>query len=51
MVAIIDIDCKALAGFDEVDEKALESLANLLADSCDWKQDAKSSRSGKLDAY
>ena len=37
VVAIIDVDCKTLAGFDEVDEKELESLACLLAKSCDWK--------------
>lgn len=36
MVAVIDIDCKAVGGFDEVDEKMLSQMAQLLADSCDW---------------
>jgi len=35
-VAIIDIDCAELAGFDEVDRGKLEELAELLARSCDW---------------
>lgn len=37
VLAIIDVDCKTLAGFDVVDEKGLESLASLLAKYCDWK--------------
>ncbi|CAG7560491.1 unnamed protein product [Fusarium equiseti] len=36
LVAIIDIDCAELNGFDEVDKKHLEQLAALLATSCDW---------------
>ncbi|KAI0386843.1 GAF domain-like protein [Hypomontagnella monticulosa] len=36
LVAIIDIDCAALNGFDEVDKKYLEQLAGLLGKSCDW---------------
>ncbi|CAM1500868.1 Fc.00g100300.m01.CDS01 [Cosmosporella sp. VM-42] len=36
LVAIIDIDCAVLNGFDEVDKKSLEDLAVLLAKSCDW---------------
>lgn len=35
-VAIIDIDCTEPNGFDEVDQKFLEQLATLLAESCDW---------------
>lgn len=35
-VAIIDIDCTEPAGFDDVDKKYLEQLAQLLAESCDW---------------
>ena len=35
-VAIIDIDCAELNGFDEVDQKFLEELAALLAMSCNW---------------
>ncbi|CAK7273203.1 hypothetical protein SEPCBS57363_005535 [Sporothrix epigloea] len=36
LVAIIDIDCALLDGFDEVDQKHLEQLAALLSRSCDW---------------
>lgn len=36
VVAIIDIDCAVLNGFDDVDRKNLEQLATLLAKSCDW---------------
>lgn len=36
VVAIIDIDCAVLNGFDEVDKKNLEQLADLLSRSCDW---------------
>ena len=36
VVAIIDVDCAAVGGFDEVDRVWLEKLAKLIADSCDW---------------
>ncbi|KAI5462485.1 GAF domain nucleotide-binding protein [Mariannaea sp. PMI_226] len=36
VVAIIDIDCAVLNGFDDVDKKNLEALADLLSKSCDW---------------
>lgn len=36
VVAIIDVDCAELNGFDEVDKKNLEQLAELLGKSCDW---------------
>lgn len=36
VVAIIDVDCAVLNGFDEVDKKHLEQLAELIARSCDW---------------
>jgi putative methionine-R-sulfoxide reductase with GAF domain len=36
VVAIIDIDCTELNGFDAVDVGYLEKLAELLARSCDW---------------
>ena len=36
VVAIIDIDCAVENGFDEDDQEQLESLARLLAQSCDW---------------
>ncbi|KAL4894406.1 GAF domain-like protein [Aspergillus ambiguus] len=35
-VAIIDIDCTETDGFNKEDEKYLEELAALLAESCDW---------------
>lgn len=36
VVAIIDIDCAVVKGFDEVDTRYLGELAGLLAKSCDW---------------
>ena len=36
IVSIIDIDCAEIQGFDEVDRRALEQLADLLARACDW---------------
>jgi L-methionine (R)-S-oxide reductase len=36
VVAIIDIDCAELDGFDEVDQQYLEELASILAESCDF---------------
>jgi len=36
VVAIIDIDCAELNGFTEEDQDALEELADLLAQSCDF---------------
>lgn len=36
VVAIIDIDCAVKNGFDEEDQKQLETLAGVLAKACDW---------------
>ncbi|KAF1962145.1 GAF domain-like protein [Byssothecium circinans] len=36
VVAIIDVDCAELNGFTEEDQAALEELAELLAQSCDF---------------
>ncbi|OAQ98113.1 hypothetical protein LLEC1_06706 [Akanthomyces lecanii] len=36
VVAIIDVDCAELNGFDAVDKKNLEQLAELIGKSCDW---------------
>ncbi|ORY68801.1 GAF domain nucleotide-binding protein [Pseudomassariella vexata] len=36
LVAIIDIDCAVLDGFDEVDRVYLEKLGGLIGRSCDW---------------
>lgn len=35
-VAIIDVDCAEVGGFDEVDREGLEKLGRLLEGSCDW---------------
>ncbi|ETS81361.1 hypothetical protein PFICI_06363 [Pestalotiopsis fici W106-1] len=36
LVAIIDIDCAVVDGFDEVDRHYLERLADILGKGCDW---------------
>jgi L-methionine (R)-S-oxide reductase len=36
VVAIIDVDCAEVNGFDETDKEWLEKLAKLLAEGCDW---------------
>ena len=36
VVAVIDIDCAELNGFDEEDKRHLEELARLIAISCDF---------------
>ncbi|KAF9887697.1 hypothetical protein FE257_009650 [Aspergillus nanangensis] len=35
-VAIIDVDCAVVGGFDEEDRRYLEELAGVLAECCDW---------------
>ena len=35
-MAIIDIDCADLHGFDEEDQKYLEELSGILAEACEW---------------
>ncbi|KUJ18027.1 GAF domain-like protein [Mollisia scopiformis] len=35
-VAIIDVDCAVVKGFDAVDREALERLAGLIGGACDW---------------
>ena len=35
-VAIIDIDCGVLEGFDEIDQKELVKFAEILSKACDW---------------
>lgn len=43
-MAIIDIDCADLNGFGDEDRAALEELAQVLADACDfWHLDTRSS--------
>lgn len=36
IVGVIDLDCEATHGFDDVDQKYLETFAEILANSCDW---------------
>ena len=36
VVGIIDIDCAVPEGFDEVDKRFLEQLAELIGKACDW---------------
>lgn len=36
VVAIIDVDCAVVRGFDELDARYLGELADLLAAGCDW---------------
>ncbi|OCL07541.1 GAF domain-like protein [Glonium stellatum] len=36
VVAIIDIDCAELSGFDSQDQAGLENLARVLAEACDF---------------
>lgn len=36
LVAIIDVDCADFNGFDDVDKKYLEQLAELIGRSSDW---------------
>ena len=35
-VGVLDLDCLALAGFDERDRAGLETIAKLVVASCDW---------------
>ena len=35
-IGVLDLDCLALAGFDEVDREGLEKIAKLIVSECDW---------------
>lgn len=35
-LGVFDLDCLALAGFDELDKFGLERVAKLVVDACDW---------------
>ncbi|GAO50378.1 GAF domain-like protein [Saitoella complicata NRRL Y-17804] len=37
IVGVLDLDCEELKGFDEVDQKFLEHLAELVGKGCDWE--------------
>ena len=36
VVGVLDLDCLALAGFQEEDRQGLERIATLITHSCDW---------------
>ena len=36
VVGVIDVDCKEVGGFDDVDQNALEEVAAILGEGCDW---------------
>ena len=36
VVAIIDIDCAAIDGFDGLDEARVGEMCKVLAEGCDW---------------
>ncbi|CAD6892722.1 unnamed protein product [Tilletia controversa] len=36
IVGVLDIDCEALSGFDEEDERGLTRVAKIVSDACDW---------------
>ena len=36
VVGVVDVDCKVEAGFDEEDALFVNSLAEMLAEGCDW---------------
>ncbi|KAK0557855.1 hypothetical protein OC846_000149 [Tilletia horrida] len=36
IIGVLDIDCEALEGFDEEDERGLTRLTQIIADACDW---------------
>ncbi|KAK4141296.1 GAF domain-like protein, partial [Dichotomopilus funicola] len=36
VVAIIDVDCAEVDGFDDVDREWLEKLAKVIGEACDW---------------
>ena len=35
-LGVFDLDCLALAGFDDRDKFGLERVARLVVDACDW---------------
>ena len=35
-LGVLDLDCLALAGFDEQDKIGLERIAKLVVEACDW---------------
>jgi L-methionine (R)-S-oxide reductase len=35
-VGVMDLDCLAIAGFDEEDQFGLQKIAKLIVEACDW---------------
>lgn len=35
-IGVLDLDCLAIAGFDEEDRKGLEVIVKIIVDACDW---------------
>jgi L-methionine (R)-S-oxide reductase len=36
VVGVMDLDCLAIAGFDEEDQTGLQNIAKLIVEACDW---------------
>jgi len=36
VVGVMDLDCLAIAGFDEEDRIGLQKITNLIVEACDW---------------
>ena len=36
IVGLLDIDCVDEEGFDEEDQREIESLVRIIVESCDW---------------
>ena len=39
VLGVLDLDCVAKAGFDDVDVEALEKIADLIVQSCEWAKE------------
>jgi len=39
VLGVLDLDCVAQAGFDDVDVRALERIAELIVQSCEWTKE------------
>ena len=39
VLGVLDLDCVAQAGFDDVDVRALDRIAELIVRSCEWAKE------------
>ena len=39
VLGVLDLDCVAPAGFDDADVRALERIAELIVQSCEWAKE------------